>query len=60
MYGCDFRSAGDDDDGDVVDEEDEEDEDDKKPKTVKQNVTEWEHLNDNKVGWFSNVYVPHL
>jgi hypothetical protein len=37
-----------DDEGDVVDEEEEEEEE-KKPKTVKQNVTEWEHLNDNKV-----------
>ncbi|WIA23790.1 hypothetical protein OEZ85_013471 [Tetradesmus obliquus] len=39
-----------DDEGDVVDEEDEEEEE-KKPKTVKQNVTEWEHLNDNKAIW---------
>lgn len=38
-----------DDEGDVVDD-DEEEEEEKKPKTVKQNVTEWEHLNDNKVG----------
>lgn len=37
------------DDGDVVDEDEEEEEEEKKPKTVKQNVTEWEHLNDNKV-----------
>ncbi|KAF8060354.1 HSP90B1 [Scenedesmus sp. PABB004] len=37
------------DEGDVVDEEEEEEED--KPKTVRQNVTEWEHLNDNKAIW---------
>lgn len=41
-----------DDEGDVVDEEDDEEEEEKeepKPKTKKENVTEWEHLNDNKV-----------
>ncbi|KAF6264589.1 Hsp90 protein-domain-containing protein [Scenedesmus sp. NREL 46B-D3] len=38
------------DEGDVVDEEEEEEEE-KKPKTVKQNVTEWDHLNDNKAIW---------
>eukprot|EP00878_Enallax_costatus_P000207 GHUV01000266.1.p1 GENE.GHUV01000266.1~~GHUV01000266.1.p1 ORF type:complete len:827 (+),score=175.61 GHUV01000266.1:179-2659(+) len=39
----------DDEEGDVVDEDEEEEE--KTPKTVKQNVTEWEHLNDNKAIW---------
>nr|QBB20008.1 heat shock protein hsp90B [Ettlia sp. YC001] len=40
------------DEGDVVDEDEEESTDEeKKPKTVKQNVTEWEHLNDNKAIW---------
>eukprot|EP00878_Enallax_costatus_P047459 GHUV01058184.1.p1 GENE.GHUV01058184.1~~GHUV01058184.1.p1 ORF type:complete len:124 (-),score=24.92 GHUV01058184.1:113-484(-) len=38
-----------DEEGDVVDEDEEEEE--KTPKTVKQNVTEWEHLNDNKAIW---------
>lgn len=34
----------------MVDEDDDEPkEEEQKPKTVKQNVTEWQHLNDNKV-----------
>eukprot|EP00879_Flechtneria_rotunda_P006822 GHRR01007166.1.p1 GENE.GHRR01007166.1~~GHRR01007166.1.p1 ORF type:complete len:676 (+),score=237.26 GHRR01007166.1:233-2260(+) len=42
----------DEEDDDVVDEDEEEQEkEEEKPKTVKQNVTEWEHLNDNKAIW---------
>lgn len=37
----------DDDDGEVIDDEDDDKSD--QVKTVKQNVTEWSHLNDNKV-----------
>lgn len=40
----------DDEEGEVIDDEDDDKADDKKVKTVKQNVTEWSHLNDNKVG----------
>jgi hypothetical protein len=45
----DDEDADDDDDGEVIDDEDDDKADDKKVKTVKQNVTEWSHLNDNKV-----------
>lgn len=41
----------DDEDGEVIDDEDDDKGDDKKVKTVKQNVTEWNHLNDNKAIW---------
>eukprot|EP00879_Flechtneria_rotunda_P019160 GHRR01020115.1.p1 GENE.GHRR01020115.1~~GHRR01020115.1.p1 ORF type:complete len:360 (+),score=145.88 GHRR01020115.1:309-1388(+) len=45
-------TATDEEDDDVVDEDEEEQEkEEEKPKTVKQNVTEWEHLNDNKAIW---------
>jgi hypothetical protein len=33
----------------VIDDDEDDKADDKKVKTVKQNVTEWSHLNDNKV-----------
>lgn len=44
----------DDEDGEVIDddEDDKAEGEDKKVKTVKQNVTEWSHLNDNKVCGF--------
>lgn len=47
----DDEDADDDDDGEVIDDEDDDKADDKKVKTVKQNVTEWSHLNDNKAIW---------
>lgn len=42
-----------DEDGEVIDDEDDKAEgsEDKKVETVKQNVTEWSHLNDNKAIW---------